>query len=42
MNYKEFQRIEENRTTFFEDYVMKPFFYGAAFGVGYYLAVLVI
>lgn len=42
MDYKEFRNIQENPKSFFEDYIMKPFLYGITFGVGYYLAVLVI
>lgn len=42
MDYKDFKKTEKNRTTFVEDYVVKPFVFGAVFGVGYYLATLVI
>ena len=42
MDYREFKRIEEDRGTFFEDYIMKPFLYGITFGLGYYAAVLIL
>ena len=42
MDYREFKKAEESRSSVFEEYVAKPFLYGLTFGVGYYLAVTLI